>query len=282
MDRSISPTTLLHTFRHNLHCNVINEDFVIDVAPPLEDTSTPLPVVYVLDGNLMFPMVLGTVRLLQQSKELPPFILVGVGYANETQVMSLRTRDLTPTHDPNYYSLAEREGFTLPADIKPGGADSFLQFLLDQVMPLVQGAYPTQADSNTLIGDSLGGLFALYTLFNKPQAFQHYLVGSPSLWWDSGVMFKQEAGLAQSRHKLAARLFMSVGGLEEPAEGPGSWAKMVTNMHAMATLLSPEKYPSLRVTTHEFPGETHLSVIPATFSRGLREIFSEDGSDEFC
>lgn len=51
---------------------------------------------------------------------------------------------------------------------------------------------------------------------------------------------------------------------------------MVTNMQAMASVLEQRNYPSLRLTQHVFEGETHLSVIPATLSRGLRAVFARD------
>ena len=44
----------------------------------------------------------------------------------------------------------------------------------------------------------------------------------------------------------------------------------------MASVLEDRTYPGLNLTVHEFSGETHLSVIPATLSRGLREVFAAD------
>ena len=40
--------------------------------------------------------------------------------------------------------------------------------------------------------------------------------------------------------------------------------------------LAGREYPSLRLTHHVFEGETHLSVIPGTISRGLRDVFSPE------
>ena len=53
---------------------------------------------------------------------------------------------------------------------------------------------------------------------------------------------------------------------------------MVTNRHQMADLLESRGYPSLQMTRHEFPDETHLSVTPATFSLGLRAVFGDADS----
>ena len=68
-----------------------------------------------------------------------------------------------------------------------------------------------------------------------------------------------------------ANLFLSVGGLEEHGKVALPY-QMVTNMHTLAERLASRRYPSLTMTTFEFEGETHLSVIPATFSRGIRAV----------
>jgi enolase len=44
-------------------------------------------------------------------------------------------------------------------------------------------------------------------------------------------------------------------------------------MKELAKILRERGYPGLHLTTHVFEGETHVSVVPATFSRGLREVF---------
>jgi len=49
-------------------------------------------------------------------------------------------------------------------------------------------------------------------------------------------------------------------------------------MHKMADLLELRNYPSLQMARHEFPDETHLSVISAAFSRGLHAVFGDAGS----
>ena len=75
---------------------------------------------------------------------------------------------------------------------------------------------------------------------------------------------------------LDVDLFLSVGGLEEDSEKPEDDSKMVTNARMMASQLEDRGYPNLRLTFHVFEDETHLSVIPATISRGLRDVFAND------
>jgi hypothetical protein len=49
---------------------------------------------------------------------------------------------------------------------------------------------------------------------------------------------------------------------------------MVTGMQEMARIMQDRHYNNLELTTHIFEDETHISVAPATFSRGLRAVFT--------
>jgi hypothetical protein len=72
---------------------------------------------------------------------------------------------------------------------------------------------------------------------------------------------------------LCATVFLSAGALEaiyEPA-----FAAMLSNVARLTELLASREYPGLKLTSHIFHDETHLSVIPATFSRGLRTVFNQ-------
>jgi len=276
--QTVSAVPVANSFRHHLHSDVIGQDFVIDVALPYVPVDGNLPVIYVTDGNSMFPVIANAARLLQLGYELPPVIVVGIGYdaASSTEILGLRTRDLTPTLDAGYVERAKEGPMPLPDEIVPGGAAQFLDFIESEVKPLIAASYPAKIDDSTLVGDSLGGLFTLYALFNRSSDYQRYIAGSPSLWWDTGSLFSDEAAYAVGADDLDAEVFMSVGGLEEDPANEADFAKMVTNTHRMASMLSDRAYPSLNLTTHEFEGETHLSVIPATLSRGLREVFAPD------
>ncbi|MEM7099158.1 MAG: alpha/beta hydrolase-fold protein [Pseudomonadota bacterium] len=268
-----APVQLEGTLRHHMTSEAIGEQYVIDVYVPPNATEA-MPVVYLTDGNTMFPIVLNTMHLLRLGNELPPLILVGIGYQKADQSISLRNRDLTPTADERFLQASTSQGPAVLPQAQPGGADAYLDFIRDQVKPFIESNYPAKPGDDTLMGDSLGGLFTLHALFTRPTEYARYVAGSPSLWWDEGVSFATEANYAQTQDDLQARVFLSVGSLEE---SPGSEEyRMVSNMHKMADILESRSYPSLQLTRVEFDGETHLSVIPATFGRGLRAVFAED------
>ena len=265
--------TITNTHRYYLRSEKIGETFVIDVALPLipqKETDEPLPVIYLTDGNLNFPMVTSTLRFMQLGGELPPAILVGIGYQNEAEVMVLRSRDLTPTEVKNFDNLGTS---VMPDGFETGKADDFLDFIEKQVKPLIANNYAVHTGEDTLMGDSLGGLFTLYALFTRAQEYKNYVVGSPSLWWDDKVMLKIEEEYSKTNDDLAGNVFISVGGYEQNGKAAQPY-QMISNMHKFSDQLTQRNYPSLRLEKYEFEKETHLSVIPATFSRGMRVVLT--------
>ena len=65
------------------------------------------------------------------------------------------------------------------------------------------------------IGTSLGGIFAVYSLFHEPGLFNRYIIVSPSLWWDNEMVFKYEKNFAEKNGALNAKVFISSGEYEE-------------------------------------------------------------------
>jgi hypothetical protein len=167
---------------------------------------------------------------------------------------------------PSPYSIPGSEVHTITSEA--------IEFLQVDVIPFVESRYQTQPEQSGFFGDSYGGLFALYALFHAPETFSRYIVGSPSIWWDDRVTLEFEEAYAAGNDDLAAKVFMSVGLLEEDPDVPELVdAAMVTNIRELEALLRSREYPSLEIDTHFFPDETHLSVVTSNFSRGLRTLY---------
>jgi predicted alpha/beta superfamily hydrolase len=255
--------TIPGTEVRHVHSDIVGEDFEISVTLPLDYTPSDAkyPVLYLTDADMWFAGATQIIRFMQVREELPQMILVGIGYGTEDprEWRTTRRRDLTPTQVSD-----DELGVS-------GGAAAFLRFIREELMPLVNENYRTSSD-NTLAGGSLGGLFALYALFHAPDTFQRYIIVSPSIWWGDRVTLEYEAGYAADHSDLPAMVFMSVGGLEEP---PGSESQMISNMKELAERLRRRNYPSLHLETIVFDAETHVSVIAAATSRGLRVIYRD-------
>jgi predicted alpha/beta superfamily hydrolase len=117
-----------------------------------------------------------------------------------------------------------------------------------------------------LAGFSFSGLFAAYVWLYDSNTFSRYLIGSPSLWWDNGMILKAEAAKAESDKGLHGRVFLSIGGDE---------SEELSLFKNLTTTLKTHAYPNLQLETHIFEGENHLSVVEATFSRGLRFLYAK-------
>ena len=242
----------------------VDQTFLIDVWAPY-GTTTPLPVVYVLDGNILFATTAQAALQAVYAQELPPVIIVGIGYKtdNPADAGVLRLRDLTPTRAPTYEKRASA-GLPIPDGLQSGGADAFLRFINEELKPFIAARHDVDPKQATLFGHSLGGLFAMHVALASPDSFSRYLVGSPYLAWDDELLFSREAAHRPGAEAWPVRIFLSAGGLETGIRD---------TYHKMSARLRQRTNPGFELRTLEFPGETHTSAIGPTVGRGLRELF---------
>jgi uncharacterized protein len=258
---------------------IVNDTYYLNVILPIEYTATDkaYPVLYATDGDTNIFTLAHLVGLLNFGQELPPLIIVGIAHASTdpAERWQCRFRDLAFTPDPEMEKKIKAYPFQLQSLPAPG-ANAFLQFIREEVKPFINTNYRTDPNDSTFVGFSAGGGFGLYTLFHHPDTFNRYVLGSAPIAWGNKILFTYERHYAQHYDDLSVRLFMSVGEREEiddplPFIEPSD--QFVTNMKTLAHTLQERHYPGLQMTTHVFADETHVSVLPATFSRGLRTVF---------
>lgn len=204
----------------DLKSKSVDETFRIFVAKPA--TLVPdkkYPVIYVLDGNLLFGTAMETVRNLSGAGlgvgEIPMAFTVAIGYKDATNLLSTfhkRWRDYTP----NVGGVAEKMTKLMggPSDIAGGGAPNFLKFLNKELKPLMESKYNVDPNDATIAGLSLGGLFSSWTLLNQPDSFQRYIIMSPSIWWNSEEVWEWESRFAKNNNDINAKVFVTAGSLE--------------------------------------------------------------------
>jgi predicted alpha/beta superfamily hydrolase len=142
-----------------IHSQTLDEDrrLLINLPRGYEQTAIGYPVIYILYGGQVrnyFAEALHITTLLGTTR-MPPVILVGV-------VNTERYRDFLPL---------DREG-------NPAGADRFLQFMVQEAIPFIEANYRT-ADFRILVGPQAGGTFGLYTLTERPETFDAYILNNP-------------------------------------------------------------------------------------------------------
>jgi len=253
--------TLTNTETYIINSKIVEDDFKIDISLPNDyyETNEKYPVAYILDGNRNFGIVSGTATLLNTGTDAPKMIVVGIGYVTDEEHAKLRNRDYLPT-------VTDIHDFS-------GGARKFLNFLEEELIPNVESTYRINSNNRLLAGISYSGLFTMYALFNKSTLFNNYLIGSPSMYYDNGTIFNHEEEYAKLNNDLNVNVFLSVGDLEA---GFDMFPGMVTNVEKLSKILKKRNYDNLLLTTHIFEKETHFSVMPATFSRGIRELLGQD------
>jgi len=236
----------------------VEDDFYIYISLPhsYKTTDKNYPVLYVLDGDMAFGMTASIARYLQFGGNIPELIIVGIGYGTlKKEEGNMRHRDYSPT------VKSGKENIT-------GGASNFLSFLTEELFPHVNSAYRTDKTDKTVFGYSIAGLFGLYTLFNKPETFNRYIVGSPYLLWDNAVIFSEEERATIKFKEINAKLFISVGS-EESTE------KYFNPIDELVTIIEERNYQGLTISTKVFCGGTHLICPPEAISYGLISVFSE-------
>ncbi len=235
-----------------IHSTILNEDRKLYVYNPVNH-SEPLPVIYLMDGE-MISVVAGIVDFLSQTNQLPPMIVVGIGNYEYD-----RFRDLTATH-----SFWQMNGTTDSINLKTsGGGESFLKFIKDEVMPYIEKNYKT-SPNKIFFGHSLGGLMSSYCLLNHPEMFNSYIAVSPALWWDKESIFKNSDLLFKNKDYNNKTIFFSDG--NEGAE----FNKAVIKFH---TLLQQKKITGLRYKYIPYPEETHNSEVVKATQDGLNFVF---------
>lgn len=184
------------------------------------DIHAPLSVLYILDGNAQFPLAVNAVYEQwaaqagdASSKGALPLI-VGLGYPDDKAYpLTLRERD--------YTYAAPGEAFA-----KGGGAADFYGFVQDAVRPYIKRQYAAATGKQMLAGHSFGGLFTLYVLLNHRDAFDQYVIGSPSLWWGHGALVT-DANLPAAEPAQASGL-KTWSAAQAQADGSGVKSGFVT------------------------------------------------------
>ncbi len=242
---------------------------VIHVALPegYRARATSYPVLVCLDAQWIFGTVCDAALNLGLARLLPRVIVVGVGWNRATarEVVHSRAAAYTPTAAPIPEAVA-RSMANAPAF---GQAPEFQHWLLDEALPELQANYAIDAEQQTLIGHSLSGLFGLYTLFTRPQAFTRWLLASPSSWWDNRLIFDLEKTNRSEGPHAKGKVFLSVGG-EETWVGDIPMGENTEMLHAR---LAERRSEDFDTTLAVLEGELHHSTIPAAVSRGLRWLY---------
>lgn len=258
------PVSLTETERHTVASAVTGREYEVFVSLPdgyrLEEDQT-YPVLYVLDGNLGFPLVSTIYDVLREGDDVAELIIVGIGYRDGSafDVSDLRFAEYSPSRFP----LAERT-VDQPAELPTGQGPAFLDAMREEIFPFIEQRYRVMEDRG-VVGHSIAGLLALHVMFTEPGLFRRYLISSPSLWWNQAEVFETEANFARSGRALGVRAYLSVGGEENDNQVPP--------FNRLVDVLEIRSYGEFEWHHQVVAGKSHMSVVPHAFSAGLEFLY---------
>jgi hypothetical protein len=245
----IPGTQLLH-----LASAIVDQEYDLCVNLPrgYNDTTRRFPVIYLLDAQWDFTLAQAIFGEQYYDGFVPAAIIVGITWGGDNPNHdSLRARDLTPTKSGQL--------------IQSGGGPKFLAFIKGELIPFIESKFRTARNDLTLMGSSLGGLFTLYALFHETELFNRYVLTSPSVGWDNGVLYKFETEYGARNSRLPVRLFMAVGGLE--SGGVAEFQKFVEQLKSRG-------YQDLQLETRVIENIGHSGSKAEGYTRGLQSVFA--------
>jgi tetratricopeptide (TPR) repeat protein len=231
-----------------IHSAIIGQDYLLKIRLPdgYERSDRRYPVLYLLDGDFAFAMATDIVQYLEWGGHVPELIIVSPAYGSKraprTGGNNMRNRDLLP--------------FASPAIAEEPGAENFLHFLQEELIPYVDASFRTDPVDRTLWGYSLGARFGLYALFSRPGLFSRYVIVDGF----ASELLGLEAEFATRHTDLPAMVFLS-SGLPR------------AEVTQFITQLRGRGYPNLKTDYVQLAGITHFAVGAEGLTRGLKYVF---------
>jgi predicted alpha/beta superfamily hydrolase len=234
----------------SIYSKILNEERAIKVILPdgyKPGTSEKFEVIYLTDGEWVLEFFPYIYKFAKNENYVPPVIFVDIPnkYINKA---SQRDRDFLPVHVENP-SIS-------------GGADKFIGFLKEELIPYIDKTYPTNG-TNSLYGHSYGGLFVMYTLLTEPQLFQTYYATDPSFWWNNNYAINLAS---EKLGDVPPGKLLWIAGIDETYKWMG--------IALMDSVLKAKAPVSLRWKMATFPNEKHNSVKLKGIYDGIKYSYS--------
>lgn len=252
--------------RIRFHSNILNEDREIQVYLPdsyADYNYTKYPTVYLLDGHKYFNSFSGVVGQLSAdaTPQIPEMIVVGISTAEH------RVRDASPTHSLIGYRGIQEDDLN-----ESGGADLFLRFIKEELIPKMENTYRTNG-YKIFVGYSFTGTPVLHSLYTQPDLFNAYISIDLNAWWDHKATFKNYADfLKTSKSTKPIQLYISteerVPNTAYPEKENTTWTliKTIEKKHPANLNLGYKKY--------KIREENHHTMPLISFMDALKHIFA--------
>lgn len=231
---------------------ILKEPRFLSISKPegYDSGTDRYPVLYLLDAESNLEYTAAIVHTLADNELIPEMIVIGINNGDNAR----RTHDLTPP------SQTEIENRFSPGN---GGADAFLSFVADELVPYIERNYRTRP-YRILVGHSLGGLFAIHALVTKPKLFNAYIAIDPTVSWNNGAEIDHSRRFFSEVKELQADLFITAA---------NAFGTPTAGVRAFVGVLDGNTPQGFRWKFEYMRDENHVSIpLPSVYS-GLKTIF---------
>ena len=206
------------------------------------EPSKRYPIVYLLDGDSLFPVVGANHIFLTIDDKMPEAIVVGIAYGSFAKPVNRRHIDF------------------MPPGPEESGAAAFHRFLEMELLPKVEGRYRADPSKRILFGQSRGGAMILYSAFTRPDLFWARVASNPS--WVPGREIFYGAAAPASRKDL--HLLVALGTQEYPDRrvAAAEWFRYWD-----------AQKPPWRLTRIDIEGGTHSADAARAYRAAMRRLF---------
>ncbi len=222
---------------------------MISLPRSYEGSELSYPVVYLLYGDQVRGYFAETVHILDrlgESSEIPQMILVGVANTE-------RYRDNLP----------------LQRDGSPGGAQKFLKFFTDELIPFMDENYRTK-DFRILVGPQAGATFGVYNMMENPDVFNAFILNNP--FWISytrNFIIQRTEGFFDKNKAFNKFLFISYGSFDDQPEA-------INYAQKFAQIIEAKNPQNFHFELNRMSEEDRQDFIPPLgLKRGLRSLFQD-------
>jgi hypothetical protein len=230
----------------------IDDTFTVHISlPPDYSEDQKYPMVVMTDGVWRLSDH-PELRPMMVNGEIESVILVSIGYPIGYKYREIRARDLVYV------------------------PESFLHFIVDNLVPYLSEIYSVDPENMTLTGHSLGGFWTIFAMFNNDtigkNTFQNFLIGSPSFSASTGLMYIDDFEKAYYARKqsLDYNVYIAVGANEDD--------DFVLPLNVFVDRLEARNYEGLQMKYDVLEGYVHETSFKPSIRNALLMFYGKEDS----
>lgn len=226
-----------------IHSNIIGQDYQLKIwFPSGYNQAKKYPVLYLLDGDHAFAMATDIIQYLNYGNHVPELIIVSPSYNSKTYPedggMNMRNRDFTTE----------------------SGRTKYFEFLEKELIPFINEELNVLPEEKAIWGYSNGGVFVMWSLFQKPTLFNRYIAIDPRTSFASD----SEAEFAKHNKELNVKLFLGMGN------------RNGNEISQFIDKIESRNYKNLKLEYLSLQGVEHF-IIPSTgLALGLVSVYKKE------